>query len=171
MENKTKIPTEIEKLDKKIEDIEKKIGEYKERKEEKLEKRNKKQKDWLSKRKMMVEDTWGMMVWLTKYIEDNKSDWERRRQEPPENELEKWTRLDEEEMIRILQETEAEQVAEKETKKDKAEKRKENWKNWRQAQTRDDIHDNDDKEIVSDKGKEIMEEYVTRNLEMVKRRR
>ena len=66
IENKTRTPTEIEKLDKRIRDIEEKIKEYKERKEEKVRKRNQKQKEWWSSKKMIVENTWGMMVWLTK---------------------------------------------------------------------------------------------------------
>ena len=45
MENKIRIPTEVEKLDKKIENMEKKINDYKERKEEQIKRKNKKQKE------------------------------------------------------------------------------------------------------------------------------
>ena len=74
VENKTRIPTEVEKLDRKIQEIDNRIAEYGRRKEERLNKKNKKQKEWWEKKKMIVEDTWGMMVWLTKYIEENKND-------------------------------------------------------------------------------------------------
>ena len=46
IENKTIIPTEMEKLDKKIGDIEKKIREYKEKRDEKVRRKNQKQKEW-----------------------------------------------------------------------------------------------------------------------------
>ena len=59
IENKTIIPTEMEKLDKKIGDIEKKICEYKEKRDEKVRRKNQKQKK--------------MVVRLTKFIDENKS--------------------------------------------------------------------------------------------------
>ena len=73
IENKAIIPTEMEKLDKKIGDIKKKICEYKEKRDEKVRRKNQKQKEWWDKRKMIVEDTWGMMVGLTKFIDENKN--------------------------------------------------------------------------------------------------
>ena len=65
MENKVRIPTEMEKLDRKIEEIEKKIKVYNERKNDQIKKKNKKQKEWWDKKKMIVKDTWGMMTWLS----------------------------------------------------------------------------------------------------------
>ena len=116
---------------------------------------------------MIVEDTWGMMVWLTKYIEQNKHDWERRRQEPPENDLEKWTRMDEEEMVKILQESEAKEAARKETLHEKAARRKSNWRVWRQSGTKEEILEDDRR----DSDKERMEDYAERNRETTRRRK
>ena len=105
MENKIRIPTEMEKLGKNIENMELRINDYKERKEEQVRKRNKKQKEWWDKRKMIVEDTWGMMTWLTKYIDENKASWERRRQNKhreDEKDLNKWKEMDKDKMIEEL---------------------------------------------------------------------
>ena len=65
---------------------------------------------------MIVEDSWGMLNWLHKYIEENKHVWERRRErERIEMNLEydRWKGMDEMEMIEILKQQE-----EKENKDD-----------------------------------------------------
>ena len=78
---KTKIPTENEKLEEKMRKIETLIEEYRIAKEERKRKMTKKQEEWKQKHKMiMVEDTWAMMRWLTQFIEENKHEWERRRE-------------------------------------------------------------------------------------------
>ena len=98
-------PTEIEQLEKKLEDIEKKLKEYMERKEKQITLQQKKREEWRRKHRMIVEDSWGMMRWLTQFIEENKFEWERRRErerEPTNEELEKYTKMEEEEMIQIM---------------------------------------------------------------------
>ena len=122
-----------------------------------------------------MEDTWGMMVWLTKYIEENKSEWERRRRIPPENEYEKWTGMDEEEMTRALNESEAKEAAMKETKKEKAARRKQYWKDWSQGERIDKEPENEeDGEVetaAAPDNKDKMTEYMERNQEMKKKRK
>ena len=46
IENKTRIPTEIEKLDKKIRDIDEKVRQYKEQRDGRVRQKNKKQREW-----------------------------------------------------------------------------------------------------------------------------
>ena len=77
MEKKTKIPKEMEKIDKRLQEIEKRIMEYKERKEKQVQKSKEKRESWKKKHKMIVEDTWSMMRWITQYIEENKYKWEK----------------------------------------------------------------------------------------------
>ena len=73
----------------------------------------------MNKHKMiLVEDSWGMMRWLTQFIEENKYEWERRRERerlPANEDLERLSNMDEEEMIRIVQEYEEKEKKEKES--------------------------------------------------------
>ena len=135
LENKTKIPTEIEKLESKLEYIERKVKEYIELREKQLTKRDNKKKQWREKNKMIVEDTWGMLRWLMQYIDENKYDWEKRREtEQRKNEYREWKEMEEGEMIMKLKGMEETLKTEKETKLDKARQRKSYWKNWRKLE-------------------------------------
>ena len=135
MENKRQIPGEIEKLDRRLQEIEAKIARYQERKQNQVGKRDKKKKEWLEKHKMIVDDTWAMLSWLHQYIEENKYQWERRRTREVKNEdLEKWTNMDEQHMIKILKETEMQEEKRKESKKEKAMLRRSLWKDWRKQE-------------------------------------
>ena len=68
------------------------------RKEEKQKKRDRKKKEWMDKHRMIIEDSWSMMKWLVKYIEENKYEWEKRRIEREKNkDLERYTNMNEEE--------------------------------------------------------------------------
>lgn len=88
-----------------------------------------------------------MMRWLTQYIDENKYAWERRRKEPPENEIEKWTNMDEEEMIAILKETEDREAEKNEPKVKRAGRRKTLWREWRT--------ENDEKERAAEQEKQL----------------
>ena len=79
MEKKNAMPKEIEKIQQKLEEYEKKIEEYRKKKEENLKKRDKRKEEWKMRNKMIVEDHWAMMCWLHKYTEDNKVEWEKRK--------------------------------------------------------------------------------------------
>ena len=87
----------------------------------------KKQEEWRKKQRMIiVEDTWAMMRWLTQYIEENKYEWERRREREKatvNKDYEKFNEMEEQEMIRLLQEQEEKERLEKETKIKKAARR------------------------------------------------
>ena len=134
-ERRTKIPKESEKLKAKLDEIEKMVEEYKSLKEERMEKMSRKQEEWRNKHKMiLVEDSWGMMRWLTQFIEENKYEWERRRERerlPANEDLERLSNMDEEEMIRIVQEYEEKEKKEKESTQEKAARRRGYWKEWR----------------------------------------
>ena len=66
-----------------------------------------KRKEWQDRHKMIVEDSWSMMRWLVQYIDQNKCEWERRRVRKERNEeFERWTNMDETEMISSLREAE-----------------------------------------------------------------
>ena len=92
----------------------------------------KKQEEWRKKQRMIiVEDTWAMMRWLTQYIEENKYEWERRREREKattNKDYEKFSEMEEQEMIMMLQEQEERERLEKETKIEKAARRKRYWK-------------------------------------------
>ena len=84
---------------------------------------------------MIVEDTWGMLRWLMQYIDENKYDWEKRREtEQRKNEYREWKEMEEGEMIMKLKGMEETLKTEKETKLDKARQRKSYWKNWRKVE-------------------------------------
>ena len=128
LERKTEIPTDIDRIQEKIRRIEEKIEQYRKRKEEQQKKRDRKKKEWQDKHRMIIEDSWSMMRWLVQYIDENKYEWERRgvRREKSED-LERWTNMDEEEMITILKKTEDQQRLTEETKKERAARRKSYW--------------------------------------------
>ena len=102
------------------------MEEYKQRKEKQTAKQRKKQLEWKQKHKMIVEDSWGMMRWLTQYIEENRFEWERRRErerETPSEEYERYTKMDEIEMIEIMKDYEMKEKERMETKIEKAQRR------------------------------------------------
>ena len=87
---------------------------------------------------MIVEDTWGMMIWLHQFIEENCFEWERKRKLEMEGKekYEKWRDMEEREMIEILKKEEAHKKVESETKKERATRRRSYWKDWRQVEHR-----------------------------------
>ena len=139
-----------DKVQKKLDEIEKKVEEYKKKREEKLKRKEMKRKDWIEKHRMIVEDHWGMLNWLHKFIEDNKYEWERRRiNEKIESnkEYETWKGMEEEEMIEILKKYE--EKGEEESTKERAKRKKGNWQKWREEE-KEEIIDKlpkDDKDL------------------------
>ena len=108
LERKNTIPNG-EKLDKKLLEVEKRVMEYKNKKEEQLKKRDRKKKEWKERNKMIVEDTWGMLRWLTQYIEENEYDWSRRKEmekEESKKEKNRWAGMEDEDLIRQVMEQE-----------------------------------------------------------------
>ena len=100
-------------------------------------------------------------------MREAESEWERRKRIPPDDEYRKWTRMNEEEMIKTLKETEAKEAGGMETKREKAARRKQYWKEWRKKDIDDDEIEPEN-EVISDK-KDKMKEYIEMNQE-VKRR-
>ena len=72
LERKTMIPRELEKVDARLTEITKKIKQYKEKRDKQLKKRDKKKREWKDKHRMIIEDHWSMLRWLTQFIEENK---------------------------------------------------------------------------------------------------
>ena len=142
IERKTTIPKEEDKLSWKLKEVERKIQEYNKKKEEQLERRHRKKKDWKERNRMIVEDTWGMLRWLTQYIEQNEYDWARRKEmeeKEVNEEYKRWAGMSEEEMIQIMKKEEDNERKVQESRKERAERRRGYWKDRR----------------VTDKGKEV----------------
>ena len=102
---KDRVPKEVEKVECRLREIEGKINEYKERKAVQLEKRERKKEEWKKKHKMIGQDAWNMMTWLTQFIEENKFEWGKRRErrnEKLEKEYEVWSGMEEGEMIKLI---------------------------------------------------------------------
>ena len=182
IERRTAIPKETEKIDKRLQEIEKKIEEYKERKEKKVQKSKEKREAWKKKHKMIVEDTWSMMRWITQYIDENKFEWEKRREREKEamvEESERWKGMDEEEMIEVMKKHEAQEKMETETKKEKAKRRKGHWKEWRKKESTKEKESQENKDFGGgDKGEDSKDNETTKmekrklmTTEMLERRR
>ena len=118
MEKKDKIPTGIEKIEKRMEEIESKILEMR-AEEEKAKKRAAKArhaKEEEKKRKERMKNHWMMMGWLTRYIEKNKYNWERRRELQEKDkelmaEYEEWREQDPEEQIEHMKKEEEQRLS------------------------------------------------------------
>ena len=134
------IPKKEEDLDARIAEIEKRIKEYRV---------EQKRKDIRQEKKKKLEEHWSMMRWLTKYIEENKYMWERRRQVQMEEKemnqiFEEWMRKDEASQIDdIKARKDAEKCREEEKmmRKEKARSRKRMWKEWRWKEGENDEKD------------------------------
>ena len=138
-EKRDKVPKEIDKIERRLQEIEEKINEYKRRKNMQLRKQEMKKEEWKRKHRMIDQDTWGMMTWLTQYIEENKYEWGKRREikkeEIPE-EYGVWSGMEESEMIEIMKRHEEKEMMRTESKRDKASRRKSYWKEWREGEGR-----------------------------------
>ena len=81
-----------------------------------------------------------MMTWLTKYIDENKTSWERRRhnkRQDDEKELKKWKEMNKDEMIEELKSEESRNSSSssvRDVRRQKAEQRRKNWKEWREEE-------------------------------------
>ena len=180
IERRNKIPDEEDKLTKKLQEIERKVEEYKKSKAEKIETRDRKKKEWKERNKMIVEDTWGMFRWLTQYIDENQHDWIRRKEleeKEMEEEYVRWSGMDENEMIEILQKEEEKERNVVESKKERAERRKSYWKEYREESTDIDRESNQEirerkEETDNEKGKgeEELKERKKFVIEMKERR-
>ena len=130
-----KIPTGMDKIEERMIEIEKKILEMREE-EEKARKRaakTKKAKDEEKKRKERIHNHWMMMGWLTRYIEKNKFNWERRRtvqekEKEQQDEYEEWRRLDPDDQIKEMK---GEEDRRNEIEKRKLERN--DWTRWRET--------------------------------------
>ena len=156
-EGAEEIPKEEDRLDAKLLEIEQRIEEIRLEKKRVEEKKEKKRK---------LEEHWQMMKWLTRYIEENRYIWERRRQVQEEdaqlNELyDEWLAKDAPAQIKeIMEEKDEERMKEdaKKMKKDKARIRKRLWKDWRKDTEDEDIEkmmkkvDGDENEGVGEQG-------------------
>ena len=114
---------------------------------------------------MIVEDTWGMMIWLHQFFEENSFEWERRKQLEVEGKLkyEKWRDMEQGELIELLKREEASKKVESETKKERAIRRRSYWKEWRQVEHREER----EKDVVVDKlemRKQMLAEIRTKRL-------
>ena len=175
LDNKTKIPKETDKLDKKLREIEEKILKYENRKKERIRMKEKKQKEWKDSHKMIVEDTWAMIRWLHQFIDENRFEWERRKKlEIKEGELEKWKNMEEEEMIQILRETEEKEETTRETRKERAQRRRKYWKEWRQEPRQQKVGEVEIREGIEEEKLEEgakMGRMKMMSMEMLERRR
>ena len=156
LERKNIIPSG-EKLDKKLLEVEKRVMEYKNKKEEQLKKRDRKKKEWKERNKMIVEDTWGMLRWLTQYIEENEYDWSRRKEmekEESKKEKNRWAGMEDEDLIRQVMEQEMHEKVEEESRKERADRRKRYWKDWRGTVDEEEILEN----VIGEKKKKLKAE-------------
>ena len=114
----------------------------------------KKQEEWRNEQRMIiVEDSWAMMRWLTQFIEENKFEWERRREREileMNEDYERFRDMDEEEMIAIVQEYEEKEKKENESKVEKASRRRGYWKEWRTESNKEDNMKEGDEEKEKD---------------------
>ena len=180
MERKDQVPKEIDKLEYRLKEIEDKIEEYKEKREIQLKRRDMKKEEWKRRNRMIGQDTWSMMTWLTQFIEENKYDWGKRRQrekEPMKEEYEVWSGMDERDMIEMLKAQEETEKSRNESKKDKARRRQKYWKEWRKrgeepgTQEVEKVVEEESKEALEQESKERMLEMRKRTTEMLKRRK
>ena len=94
-----------------------------------------------------------MMRWLTQFIEENKFEWERRREREHlemNKDYERFMDIDEEEMIAIVQEYEEKENKENESKVEKASRRRGYWKEWRNGKNKEDSKYEEDEEKEKD---------------------
>ena len=141
-----KIPTREEALDEKIKKIGEVVRKYKEEKEKRLERAKEKKEKYLKRRakeikdrdtKAKEEEHWTMLRWLNTYIEENKYQWERRR-ETLQKEREK---IEKEDIKKELEERKCREeriVESREMKKEKANARNRGWKEWREKKIDED---------------------------------
>ena len=144
------IPKEEEKLDAQIMEIEQRVEEYRQEKRRVEERKDKKRK---------LEEHWQMMRWLTRYIEENRYTWERRRliqeEESQMNEnYDEWMNKEADDQIRDLmmsKDQEDRKEVEQRKRMEKAKARRKLWKEWR---WRNEAADDDDErdQVIDDEG-------------------
>ena len=113
---------------KEVEEKKKAQTAYEEKRRKLIEENKKKQEDLLrkehekkerNKKKRLLEKSWEMTRWLTRYIDENSNRWKKEKEERKETEKERaeaWLKASRFEKIRILKEKQAENLASKNIK-------------------------------------------------------
>ena len=136
-----KIPTEEEKVRRKLEMIRGKVEKYKEDKRIEEEKKSKR----LAKKKEL-EESWRMLRWLNKYLEENKHGWEKRKETQlrlmqEEEEAELWKKRTDQEKEDMMREQMMSKEQEEAARLTKAKQRSGLWKVWRKGEEKDNTEE------------------------------